>query len=116
MWSLIKSDLFRYAGCISLIVFLKNYWLCPGFKYMVWHRIAHYARKKGLLFYVFPRLCLRRFSYKFGFDIPVETIIGKGFYIGHFGGIVITPKAIIGNNCNISQNVTIGLNLGGVGR
>lgn len=31
-----------------------------------------------------------------------------GFYIGHFGGIVISAKAKIGKNCNISQNVTIG--------
>ncbi|MDR2406916.1 MAG: serine acetyltransferase [Bacteroidales bacterium] len=64
--------------------------------------------KKGLLFYLFPKLRLRHFSYKFGFDIPAETTIGKGFYIGHFGGVVISPKVVIGNNCNISQNVTIG--------
>jgi serine O-acetyltransferase len=109
MWTLIKSDLFRLSGSVSLIVFMEFYWLSPGFKYMCWHRIAHYAHKKGRLCSLFPKLLLRHFSYKFGFDIPAETIIGKGFYIGHFGGIVISPKAIIGNNCNISQNVTIGL-------
>ena len=37
-----------------------------------------------------------------------STVIGAGFYIGHFGGIVVSPKAKIGNNCNLSQGVTIG--------
>jgi len=75
---------------------------------MVWHRIAHSAKIKGKLFYIIPWLKLRNLKFKFGYDIPSETSIGKGFYIGHFGGIVITSKAIIGNNCNISQGVTIG--------
>jgi serine O-acetyltransferase len=32
-----------------------------------------------------------------------------GFYIGHFGGITVSKEAIIGNNCSISQGVTIGV-------
>jgi serine O-acetyltransferase len=46
--------------------------------------------------------------YKFGYEIPVSARIGKGFYIGHLGGIVINPKASIGNNVNIARGVTIG--------
>ena len=48
------------------------------------------------------------YSYKYGFQIPYITNIGKGFYIGHFGTIVINRNAVIGNNCNIAHNVTIG--------
>ena len=44
-----------------------------------------------------------------GIEIPRSAQIGAGFYIGHFGGIMICPQAIIGKNCNISQGVTIGL-------
>jgi serine O-acetyltransferase len=54
------------------------------------------------------RLILRHYSYKYGFDIPASTSIGYGFYIGHFGSLVIHSNASIGNNCNISQCVTIG--------
>jgi len=43
-----------------------------------------------------------------GISIQIETIIGSGFYIGHFGEIVIHPMSEIGKNCNISQGVTIG--------
>lgn len=46
--------------------------------------------------------------FKYGFQIPVSTQIGSGFYIGHFGTIVINEKAKIGENCNIAHGVTIG--------
>lgn len=44
-----------------------------------------------------------------GISIPYSVQIGKEFYIGHFGGIIINSNAIIGDNCNISQGVTIGV-------
>jgi serine O-acetyltransferase len=44
-----------------------------------------------------------------GISLPYSAEIGASFYIGHFGGIVINPKAVIGDNCNISQGVTIGI-------
>src|SRR5690606_24072101 len=34
--------------------------------------------------------------------------IGGGLYLGHWGAIVINPKAKIGKNCNLAQGVTIG--------
>lgn len=44
----------------------------------------------------------------YGFQISYHTHIGKGFYLGHFGMVIINEKAVIGNNCNINQGVTIG--------
>ena len=44
-----------------------------------------------------------------GISLPYTAQIGKSTYIGHFGNIIINPKAVIGNNCNISQGVTIGI-------
>lgn len=41
-------------------------------------------------------------------EIPRDTKIGRGLYIGHSFGITINPKAIIGCNCNIHKGVTIG--------
>ena len=51
---------------------------------------------------------LRRMQLKYGFQISDKTKIGHGFYIGHFGTIIITHSAIIGNNCNVNHGVTIG--------
>ena len=81
----------------------------PGLKFMTIFRLTQYYRKKNrLLFYIFF-LWLRRLKVKYGFDISYRTQIGKGFYIGHFGSIVIHGDAIIGDNCNISQGITIGV-------
>ncbi|RCW91495.1 serine O-acetyltransferase [Winogradskyella arenosi] len=44
-----------------------------------------------------------------GISLPYSAAIGERFYIGHFGGIIINANAVIGNNCNISQGVTIGV-------
>ena len=51
---------------------------------------------------------MRHYEFKFGISIHYTTKIGLGFYIGHFGGIIINSMAVIGNNVNISQGVTIG--------
>lgn len=51
-----------------------------------------------------------------GISISARIKIGKGFYIGHFGGIIIHPDVEIGENCSIGQGVTIGtLGLGKTG-
>ncbi|WP_179005960.1 serine O-acetyltransferase [Winogradskyella forsetii] len=44
-----------------------------------------------------------------GISLPYAASIGERFYIGHFGGIIINANAVIGNDCNISQGVTIGV-------
>lgn len=45
-----------------------------------------------------------------GADIPVNSQIGGGLRIPHPNGIVILPGAVIGVNCQIFQQVTIGTN------
>lgn len=106
----IKSDLYRYCGNTSFKSFIKHYYVSPGFRYCFYYRICkHYKRRNKLIYLIF-RLVLRHYSFKFGFDIPVNASIGFGFYIGHFGSVVISSSAKIGNNCNISQGVTIGYN------
>ncbi|MCG3146242.1 MAG: 2,3,4,5-tetrahydropyridine-2,6-dicarboxylate N-acetyltransferase [Gammaproteobacteria bacterium] len=44
-----------------------------------------------------------------GISIPYTTKIGSGLYIGHYGTIIVHPDTSIGENCNISQGVTIGI-------
>ncbi|QIL77329.1 serine O-acetyltransferase [Hymenobacter sp. HDW8] len=105
----IKSDLIRYSGKVTIKEFVFHFFITPGFKYMFFFRICQgIKRRKLYIFYPFFRLILRHYSYKYGFDIPASTSIGYGFYIGHFGSLIIHSSAVIGNNCNISQCVTIG--------
>ncbi|MDX9960461.1 MAG: serine O-acetyltransferase [Aliarcobacter sp.] len=98
----IKSDLYRYTEQTNIKSFIKAYLSIVGFNYLVWFRITQKYNN------FFTRFLLKRKMIKFGIEIHPNTKIGYGFYIGHFGGIVVNEKVIIGNNCNISQGVTIG--------
>ena len=51
---------------------------------------------------------LDRLSRKYHFQIPYDTEIGKGFYLAHFGRVIIHPKSVIGHNVNVSTGVVIG--------
>ncbi len=107
----IKSDLTRYGSGNDRKAFIKHYIKDEGFKYVFWWRFAEYSSRAGALRYIlYPLLKLvhRHLSYKFGISIPIGVKIGPGFYIGHYGNIVISGDAVLGRNCNISQGVTIG--------
>lgn len=114
--SILKSDITRYGVRSSFTQFVKLYLVCPGYKYSVVMRTAKYLKKAGSLFtplYVVLRLFLRHYEYKFGISIPYNTTIDAGLYIGHYGGIIVNPGTIIGKNCNINHDVTIGAGYGG---
>ncbi|MCG8527286.1 MAG: hypothetical protein MI748_12955 [Opitutales bacterium] len=44
-----------------------------------------------------------------GIELPAEATVGKGTRIDHFGNIIISGYAKIGDECVIRQGVTIGL-------
>lgn len=116
---LLLSDYKRYGiDSVSFLVLFKVFFLMPnpGLKFSTILRLTQYFRKKNRLLFYFFFLWLRRLKVKYGFDISYRTQIGSGFYIGHFGTIVIHGDTIIGNNCNISQGITIGVsNYGKIG-
>jgi serine O-acetyltransferase len=104
---MIKDDLYRYFPLKYSFLTLVKAFREPGFFYIYLIRKANIYSKYSILG-IFYRILHRKYSYKFGFDIAVSTKIGKGFFIGHFGNVVVSPKAIIGDYCNLSQGVTIG--------
>lgn len=102
----IKSDLYRYAGNTSIKSFLKYYIKSSTFRYTVALRMLNGGRIEkllGCILWVFRDKKIK---------IMRKTKIGYGFYIGHGGPVVINPTAVIGDNCNLSQYVTIGSNEG----
>jgi serine O-acetyltransferase len=44
-----------------------------------------------------------------GINLPRATTVGPGLFICHFGGITISPMAVIGQDCNFSHDITIGV-------
>ena len=110
---ILGEDLKRYginaAPSFTRKIKLLLFNSAPGVKFsIVFRSCQHYRGKNKLLFYFFF-LYLRRVKYKYGFDISYRTKIGKGLYIGHFGGVVIHGDSCIGEYCNLSQGMTIGV-------
>lgn len=106
--SLYKSDLHRYYGGGR---FIFAYLTVPGFKYMFHLRLFQYLTqfRVCLPLKFLSLIHLKHIEHKYGIQISRYAKIGKGFYIGHYGTIVVSSKAVIGNNVNISHGVTIGV-------
>jgi serine O-acetyltransferase len=120
MWTAYRTtvarDLRRYSGDPTLPAFLRHVALTPGFKYAFWMRTARLFKGFGRLalpLYVASRWVLKHYTFKYGISIPYNTAVGPGLYIGHFGGIVVNYLAVIGEDCNINHDVTIGVTYGG---
>ena len=104
----IKSDLMRYYGKYNTWTFIKAYISSSTFRFQTAFRLCHEKGLKRILGLILWKLNRT----KKRIQIPRNTKIGYGLYIGHGGPIVINPSAVIGNNCNLSQFTTIGSNSG----
>lgn len=63
---------------------------------------------KNKLFKFFWKYRLRKHSEKSNIWISDVTQIGRGFCLVHGGPVIINPNAIIGENVNVANGVTIG--------
>jgi serine O-acetyltransferase len=101
----IKADLHRiYPGVFSYKKLLKGL-SAKGFKYMFFLRLKRHSNP---FIKAISKISIKLLTYRYGFQIPSVTSIGGGFFIGHFGFIVISVNASIGKNCNIAHGCTIG--------
>lgn len=113
LWQFIHSDYKKYrkygGSFIGIVFFTQGFWAI--FQY----RWAHWVYReikiqpfrfilKGMMFF-----WQKAIEITTGISIPASVQIGHSFYIGHFGGIFLNQEVIIGDDCNLSQNVTIGV-------
>ena len=119
--SLFLTDIKKYkdySGKSSLVLLLTT----QGLWAICVYRISNHIYKSTLPRIIKkPLLFLSIIFQKWieivsGISIPYSCAIGHSFYIGHFGGIIFNSKTVIGNNCNISQGVTIGISGRGANR
>jgi serine O-acetyltransferase len=110
---LIKSDYNKYrkygGNFVSILFFTQGFWAIFQYRVanFIYNNIKIIGIRQILLF-----VCLlwqKTIEILTGISIPASVKIGSSFYIGHFGGIILNSKTVIGNNCNISQGVTIGV-------
>lgn len=79
----------------------------PGYRFISMHRLCNrFSRFTPIGIAV--RIWFKRLQVKFGYQIPHTVKIGRGLFLGHFGNIVVNQAAVLGENCNVAQGVTIG--------
>jgi len=118
----IKADIDRYfqiAKAETTLQKLKLVFSTYGIHATLLYRFGHWAERKPavvrflLLLIYYPLVFLLRNLY----DIRISrhASIGKGFYIAHFGGVVV-EQCRIGAFCSIHQQVKIRPNAQGFPR
>ena len=106
-YSTIQKDFYRESGKWLSSAEIWKKCINPNLHYIyIFRKCQQYPKKSA--FGMFWRMVLRHHQIKYGFQIYPETQIGEGFYLGHWGSLVINPNSKIGKNCNIAQGVTIG--------
>ncbi len=112
---MLKKDILRTYNFIpgNKIKKIIGCYRSPGVHAVTTLRFGQWLSKQNMIVHLLL-LPIYLFQYhrmrsKWGIEIPRATQIGEGFYIGHFGGITISPSAKIGKNMSISQQVTIGV-------
>lgn len=104
MFDNIKKDLSAY----------HNDWTAQGFWVMVVYRFGRwrYTIKSKIIrkfFSLIYKVLFKFMQIITGIELPCEAVVGDGFVIDHFGGIVISGYAKFGNNCRIRNGVVVGL-------
>ncbi len=80
--------------------------LYPGFRVMLYYRIAHRLYQKK--HYFLARWVSQKGARRTGIEIHPGARIGKGFFIDHGNGVIIGETAVIGDNVTLYQGVTLG--------
>lgn len=113
-WSMVRADVARFREEGPGLRPLVRGVLSQGFQALLVYRVFRWCYERRI-----PVLPIRFFVERFieittGISIPVETRIGRGLRIHHFGGIIFHPEAVIGEGCTVYHGVTLG-DLGGKG-
>jgi len=94
--------IYRNDPAVRNIEFL----LYPGFQAITCHRFIHFLWNLKIPFV--PRLLSQIVRFLTGLEIHPGASIGKGFFVDHGAGVVVGETTIIGDNCVLFHNVTLG--------
>jgi serine O-acetyltransferase len=97
LWARLRTILMT-PGIWSIIDYRCGRWLFEH-RHWYWPRLFSFVRQPWVLW----------LELSTGIRLPATAEIGPGLYIGHHGGIILNGRCRIGANCNLSQDVTIGL-------
>ena len=102
----IESEVFRNRNKMSDRFFIRHF--NSQSECVLYIRKMQYFYDKSKIKKVLAMLLKKKLVNKYGLCVEPTAIIGTGLHIPHPTGIVIGSSVVIGNNCSIYQNVTIG--------
>ena len=97
-----QLDYQRYYG-LEKAPFFNRLFPPLEIRYIKWYRFCQKYNRN-----IYGKYKLRLLSKKTHIQIPSMVSIGPGFYIGHFGRIIINHHVKAGNNFTIFPGVLIG--------
>jgi serine O-acetyltransferase len=100
----IRADLKSYRGDWAA----QGFWAMVVYRFGRWRYTIHpvWLRKPFSLLY---KIAFKWVQILTGIELPCEVVLGQGFVIDHFGGIVISGYARFGDRCRIRNGVVVGL-------
>ena len=104
MWADLREDWRLYERDLAR----QGLWVMAVYRFGRWRyglRPAWLRRPFSLLY----RLLKLLSQILTGIDLPCETTVGKRLLIEHFGGIVVSGDAVLGDDVVLRNGVTIGL-------
>ncbi len=114
-----RADVRRYTGAGGTrrvyLLFEQGLWAIAVYRFGRWCRgvriplIGFLLRAAAFLMFKFMEIVT-------GISLPASARIGKGFYVGHFGPVILHSDAVLGEGCSVGPGVVIGTRgLGGTG-
>jgi len=110
-----KSDLKRYQSLESKGIYLffeQGLWAIAVYRFGRWAsdvKIPVISQILKLTAFILFKII----EMMTGISLPASAQIGKGFYVGHFGGIILHSAVRMGENCSIGPGVLVGTRGGG---
>lgn len=109
MFENLREDWQTYGRDISR----QGFWVMCVFRFGQWRYRVKPALLRKLFSFIY-RVLLTLIQVMTGIELHCETRIGRRLRLEHFGGIIISGDAVIGDDVVIRQGVTIGLRHTGV--
>ncbi|MEE4382477.1 MAG: DapH/DapD/GlmU-related protein [Pseudomonadales bacterium] len=104
MFENIREDLAAHDGRLGA----QGFWAMVVYRYGRWRytvRPAPLRKVCSLLYHVLFKLV----QIVCGIELPCEAQVGRRLVIDHFGGIVVSGYAVLGDDCRLRNGVVIGL-------
>jgi serine O-acetyltransferase len=103
----LKADIARYGQLSVYHIFEQGIWAIVVYRFGRWARNVPIPLLNSLL-KIMAFLLFKMIETSTGISLPASAQIGKGLYVGHFGGIILHSDVQMGENCSLGPGVVIG--------